>query len=148
MPALDYPAASQDVAQCVAFAADRYQVPELLLYAIMKREGGRPGTVSRNRNKTVDMGRMQINSSWLPQLAAYGITANHLVWTECTNIGVAAWILRGNYVKTRGDWGEAILRYNVGVPKTPAARAIGMRYARAVLTTWWSYWKKITVAAN
>jgi soluble lytic murein transglycosylase-like protein len=148
MVAIAHAAVSSEVAQCVSLAAERYAVPELLLYAIMRQEGGKPGTVSRNRNKTVDMGRMQINSSWLPQLAAYGITANHLVWAECTNIGVSAWILRTNYVKTRGDWSEAILRYNVGVPKTRASRDIGVRYARSVLTLWWGYWKKYTVAAE
>jgi soluble lytic murein transglycosylase-like protein len=130
---------SPAVAQCVAAASAQYGVPDLLLYAIMRQEGGRPGTVSRNKNRTVDMGRMQINSSWLPTLAPLGYTAEYLTWNDCGNIMVAAWILKSNYQKFGNQWNawpQAIMAYNVGQPKSFRTRGIGWKYARSVLAIW------------
>lgn len=133
------------VAQCVAQAAARYQVPELLLYSIMKQEGGAPGVIGHNRNGTVDMGRMQINSSWLAVIGPWGYSAQRLIYDDCANIMVAAWILKGNQLRAGGDWnawGPAIQAYNAGWQgKSTKPRLAGRRYAHAVLLHWWKAYR-------
>jgi soluble lytic murein transglycosylase-like protein len=59
---------------CWEAAAVRYGVSSELPYAIARTESALdPQAVGRNRNGTRDIGLMQINSAWLPTLAAHGI---------------------------------------------------------------------------
>lgn len=128
------------VQQCIRAAASQYQVPELLLYSILRKENGRVGHVSRNRNGTYDYGPAQINSSHLPVLGKYGITASHLVWSPCINVGVSAWVLRTNYERQGKDWARAIVAYNIGNSRwTPQRYRIGYAYARDVIRIWHEY---------
>lgn len=101
-------------ASCFRMAAERYGVSESMLRAIAQVESGSaPSTVeSRNANGSRDIGRMQINTVWLPTLAKYGIYEAQLR-DECTSIHVGAWILSNNMAKHGESW-QAIGAYNVG----------------------------------
>lgn len=107
-------AATAANASCFADAAARYGVSETVLRAIATVESGSaPATVeSRNTNGTRDIGRMQINTWWLPELKKFGITEAALR-DECTSIHVGAWILANN-VSQHGEGWDAIGAYNVG----------------------------------
>jgi soluble lytic murein transglycosylase-like protein len=86
-----------------------------LLYAIARTESGlNPQAVGRNRDGSRDIGLMQINSTWLPTLAAHGIEERHL-FEPCTNIHVGAWILAGNIHRLGYTW-EAVGAYNAANP--------------------------------
>lgn len=75
---------------CFQQAGQRYGVSPDLLRAIAKAESNlNPSATNHNRNATVDVGLMQINSIWADQL---GPTWNYL-FDPCTNIMVGAWIL-------------------------------------------------------
>lgn len=103
-------------AACFAAAAERYGVPEALLRAVAKVESGSQDarTVENtNRDGTRDIGRMQINSRWLPTLQQWGITEARLR-DECTSIHVGAWILAGNIERLGGLNWAAVGSYNVG----------------------------------
>lgn len=127
--------------QCVAEAAQRYEVPQLLLYSVWSKERGEVGKTSKkNRNGTYDIGPFQINSSWLPKLAQFGIDEERLTWDACSNIHVGAWILRSNY-QMYGDWTKAIISYNIGTKWVEPKLTIGLNYARDVLT-YWNYFHK------
>lgn len=109
---------TQVQASCYKEAAERYRVPEALLRAVAHVEsGGLPAHKAFNKNKggTQDMGRMQINSGWLPTLKKYGITADDLL-NECTSINVGAWIMANN-VRVLGMSWDAVGAYNVGCKK-------------------------------
>lgn len=121
---------------CMVEAAERYQLPKLALYSIAAAEGGYPGLSRTNRNGTQDLGRMQINSSNLPELKRYGITAKMLREDECTSVHVGAWKLASYLRLERGDWSRAIARYNVGSLNTEGRIASGMRYASKVIGYW------------
>ena len=100
---------------CWDDAAKRYQVSSALLYAIARTESGlNPQAIGRNRNGSRDIGLMQINSAWLPTLAAHGISERDL-FEPCTNIHVGAWILAGNVSRLGYTW-EAVGAYNAANP--------------------------------
>ena len=80
-------------AECVELAAQRYGLPAPLIRAILKVEGGRVGLAGNNDNGTQDLGPMQINTVWLPQMTPYGITREQLQNDLCINILAGSWIL-------------------------------------------------------
>ena len=100
---------------CWDDAAQRYQVSSALLYAIARTESGlNPLAIGRNGNGSRDIGLMQINSAWLPTLAAHGINEREL-FEPCTNIQVGAWILAGNVSRLGYTW-DAVGAYNATRP--------------------------------
>lgn len=124
-----------DLPNCAAEIAAYYEVPIELLAAVRIAEGGELGkTGPENRDASVDIGPMQINSWWLPRLQAFGISREDLLHNECTNLGVGAWILSEEY-RRFGDWYRAIAAYNVGADD--AAGPVGQRYMRRVVDIWW-----------
>lgn len=114
-------------ATCFDLAAQRYGVPKTLLIAIAEQESGmRTGAINRsNRNGSLDIGLMQINSGWLPTLALHGIMKEDL-FDPCVNTLVGAWILGGNFQRL-GYTVNALGAYNA---RDPAKR---LKYANAVL---------------
>ena len=100
---------------CWDEAAARYGVSSALLYAIARTESGlNPQAIGRNRNGSRDIGLMQINSTWLPTLAARGIGERELL-EPCTNIEVGAWILAGKVQRLGYTW-DAVGAYNAESP--------------------------------
>jgi hypothetical protein len=72
MPFLDVPL------HCIEEAAVIFHVPEKLIISVLLTERGKMGEISKNRNGSYDIGLMQINSSWLPDLKRYDITESDL----------------------------------------------------------------------
>ena len=62
-------AASKILAACMMLAAQTYSVPPAILVGIYKAEGGQVGQEVRNTNGSYDLGPMQINTVWMPELA-------------------------------------------------------------------------------
>jgi len=113
-------------AACFEEASARYRLPVALLKAISTIESsGNPRAINRNRDGSYDIGHMQINSRWLPQLKQYGITEASL-FDACTNTHVGAWILAQNIYRLGYNW-DAIGAYNAS---SPTKR---MAYARKVV---------------
>ncbi len=107
---------------CWDQAAARYGVSSELLYAIARTESGLdPQAVGHNRNGSRDIGLMQINSAWLPQLSKQGIAERDL-FDPCTSIHVGAWILAGNVQRLGYTW-EAVGAYNAASPALRRAYA-------------------------
>ncbi|MCI5060395.1 MAG: lytic transglycosylase domain-containing protein [Alphaproteobacteria bacterium] len=110
------------IAACLMLAAQTYAVPPAVLVGIYQVEGGTPGqAVGPNDNGTYDLGPMQINTVWIPELAQHWGVANNtaLQWVKndpCTNMGVAAWILR-NHIDETGDLAQAIAHYHSRTPR-------------------------------
>ena len=100
---------------CFAEASKRYLIPESVLRSISFVEsGGKPIALNRNTNGSFDIGHMQINSSWIPVLARFGITPEQL-YDACTNTLVGAWILARNIQRHGYTW-QAIGAYNAHSP--------------------------------
>jgi soluble lytic murein transglycosylase-like protein len=100
---------------CWDDAATRYNVSSRLLHAIAHVESAMDArAVGRNADGSRDLGLMQINSRWLPQLSRHGIE-EHDLFEPCTNIHVGAWILADNVARLGYTW-EAVGAYNAASP--------------------------------
>lgn len=122
------------LAACILLAAQTYSVPPAVLLGIYQVEGGAVGqAVGPNENGSYDLGPMQINTLWVPELAnIWGVseaTARRWVRDDpCTNAGVAAWILSQNIKETR-DLSKAIAYYHSRTP------SIGGAYKKRVVSS-------------
>lgn len=97
---------------CFQEAGQRYSVSPHLLWAIAKAESSLdPSAVNHNRNGTVDIGLMQINSLWAGQL---GNTWDHL-HDPCTNVMAGARIL-SQCVQDYGYTWQAVGCYHSRTP--------------------------------
>jgi len=94
---------------CFEEAGRLYGVNPRLLQGIARVESGlNPSAVNRNRNGTVDLGLMQINSFWLNTL---GTSSRELIDKPCYNVMVGAWIL-SDCLDRHGKTWKAIGCYN------------------------------------
>lgn len=106
---------------CMTLVANIYAIPPRVLPAIQRVEGGRVGTVSRNRNGTEDFGVMQVNSIWLRPLAQYTglseeVVRHRLIHDACFNIAAAGAIFRHKLDRRRGDVLSAVGDYHSRTP--------------------------------
>jgi soluble lytic murein transglycosylase-like protein len=122
------------LAACLLLAAQTYSVPPAVLLGIYQVEGGKVGQeVGPNDNGSYDLGPMQINTIWLPDLSEkWGVsqeTARRWVRDDpCTNVGVAAWILRSHIDETK-NLAQAISHYHSRTPR------YGSVYKKKVVST-------------
>lgn len=103
------------VQACITQGATVFGIDPLVLQILREVEGGVEGTVSGNDNGTSDLGPLQINSSWLPQLNKVGVTWETLRDDACVNAAVAAWIFKQEWRAT-GDIAMAMARYHSPTP--------------------------------
>lgn len=120
------------IAACLMLASQTYSVPPAVMVGIYKAEGGKVGQEVANTNGSYDLGPMQINTIWLPELAKkWGVSkATARKWVRddaCTNVSVSAWILRSHLNET-GSLSQAIAHYHSRTPKH------GTRYKRRVVS--------------
>lgn len=114
------------MAWCFEEAGARYGASPVLLRAIASHESRfNEKLILQNKNGSVDMGLMGINSSWLKDLGKFGITTESLL-NACTNIMVGAWIL-SLAVKKHGMTWKA-----VGVYHSPGSPARQVLYANQI----------------
>ena len=118
-------------AACLMLAAQTYAVPPQVLVGILHVEGGHIGQQVPNTNGTYDLGPMQINSSWLPELARNWRVPQKTAWQwvrddGCTNVNVSAWILRQN-LNESGSLALAVAYYHSHTP------SLGASYKRKVV---------------
>ncbi len=117
---------------CMLATARAERLPPRVLPAIQRVEGGAEGSVHRNANGSEDYGVMQVNSVWLPVLAARaGLgeaeVRRRLIEDGCFNIAVAGMILRRALDEAAGDLLKAVGYYNSHTPE------FSSRYARRVV---------------
>jgi hypothetical protein len=94
---------------CFEEAGSVYGVNPHLLQSIARVESDlNPAAINRNRNGSVDLGLMQINSFWLKSL---GATSQELIDKPCYNVMVGAWIL-SDCLNRHGKTWKAIGCYN------------------------------------
>ncbi len=92
---------ANEIDYCISRASEKYGINPEIFYTIAKIESGfNPYAYRKNRNGTVDIGLMQINSATARH---FGYSPSQL-WDICTNVEVAALKLRSCYRK----YGESL----------------------------------------
>ncbi len=120
-------------ATCWNEAAQRHHIAPELLVAIARAESNLDPRAENLTHKaktgTTDIGLMQINSSWLPKLARYGIDRARL-FDPCVNLNVGAWILAQCFDKAGVTW-DCVGAYNTACTqlKGDACTAARAKYA-------------------
>ncbi|WP_371436237.1 lytic transglycosylase domain-containing protein [Polaromonas sp.] len=101
---------------CVNGAAQYHTVNPQVLAAILVHESfGKPGTVARNSNGSVDVGLAGTNSVHFPELARTGVMPADLL-DECVSAYVGAWNLSKKIFKYGNTW-QAIGAYHSETPQ-------------------------------
>jgi Transglycosylase SLT domain len=104
----DLPPQLHERVVCSIAAAVKYEIPANIVLAVAEKEGGKPGRWVRNSDGSHDVGTMQFNTSYLRDLAQYGITARDVATAGCYPYDLAAWRLRGHIKNDAGDiWTRA-----------------------------------------
>jgi hypothetical protein len=107
---------------CITAAAKVYRLPPAVLVILLNVEGGSLGRVSPNTNGTVDIGPIQVNQIWLPEVAAHWHATiadayKALRDNFCANVEAGAWILRRGLDEARGDFWEGVGYYHSHGPE-------------------------------
>ncbi len=97
------------LAFCFEDAAEKYGINPLLLRSIARIESDmNPGATGRNPDGSMDLGLMQINTSWVGGL---GLHSGSLLSDPCYNVMIGAQILRSCIDRHGYTW-EAVGCYN------------------------------------
>lgn len=112
--------------KCMLAVSAATGLPPRVLPVIQSIEGGSAGMTRADANGTEDLGVMQVNSIWLPALAARARlgedeTRRRLIDDPCFNIAAAALILRTYLAETHGALLPAIGDYHSHTPALNAA---------------------------
>lgn len=107
--------------RCIRQAAGGRAWLEKTLWGLRDQEGGWIGAEVPNTNGTHDLGPLQVNSFWVPRLAALTHRSPDQVRTwlindPCFNVQAARWIFLSGLSMTRDYWKA------VGVYHSPTAR--------------------------
>ncbi|APO88773.1 lytic transglycosylase domain-containing protein [Xanthomonas euvesicatoria pv. euvesicatoria] len=106
------------VPACVVQAANDYTLPVRGLLAVWLTEGGRIGTVSRNKNGTADYGPMQINTVWAQRLESqFGVTRQMITDDFCWSVRAGAYILRYEINQAGGSFWDGVGHYHSRTPQ-------------------------------
>lgn len=118
------------IAECIRQAAVGHPWLERTLWGLRDQEAGWIGAQVRNTNGSHDLGPLQINSWWIPKIAALvdrpqADVRSWLMSDPCFNAEAARWIFL-SALRTTGDFWKA-----VGVYHSPTAWR-QQRYALSV----------------
>lgn len=111
---------------CVSAAARSYEgVSPLMLKTLIAVEGGQIGTIRKNKDKSLDLGPLQINTINLPAIQKeLGYSARDILLDGCKNIKSGAWLLYRHLKDTDGSYWLAMGNYH---SKTPTLRLTYLR---------------------
>ena len=128
----DTPDGASMIRGCITAASGVYHLPPAVIVIVLNVEGGSLGRVSPNTNGTVDIGPMQVNQNWIPDVAAHWHATPQATYRAlrddfCANVEAGAWILRQGLDAAHGDFWQGVGYYHSHNPTYLAT------YLRAVL---------------
>ncbi len=105
----------------MVLTASVYHLPPRVLPSIQAIEGGRVGLMHSNKDGSVDLGVMQINTLWIGPLVRFtGLpdanVRDRLLNDSCFNIAAAGLIMRTYLNETKGDLLRAVGDYHSHTP--------------------------------
>lgn len=108
-------AQSGDVMRCIQPASAYHAVNAEVLQSIIRIESrGKPNTVSRNANGSIDVGLGGTNSIHFDELAKYGVMPPHLL-DACISTYTTAWLL-AKAVRKHGETWRGVASFHSTTP--------------------------------
>lgn len=109
-----------EVARCIREASGGRAWLEKTLWGLRDQEAGWVGAEVANSNGTHDLGPLQVNSFWVPRVAALtrrsaADVRTWLIHDPCFNVQVASWIFLSG-LKATGDYWVAVGTYHSPTP--------------------------------
>lgn len=102
---------------CFKLAGEEFRIDWRIISAIASVESNfNANAINVNKNNSIDVGIMQINSIHQNELANKGIAMNELL-EPCKNVIVGAWILKKSIAKADGDIWKGVGYYHSSTPK-------------------------------
>jgi hypothetical protein len=92
MPFLDMAPPNARTRNLLNIGRCEYDVPANIVLAVAEKEAGKPGQWVKNSNGTHDVGPMQLNTSYLEELARYWINTKDVAASGCYPFDLAAWL--------------------------------------------------------
>lgn len=112
------------ILSCILQAGQANKLDPDIIASIILTEGGYTGAESKNKNKSVDLGIMQINDkAWLPLVSSKlfagdsVLAYSRLKNDDCFNIFVGSWILANAVKKSAGNLWQGVGLYHSATPK-------------------------------
>jgi hypothetical protein len=138
------PSAHNERITCSIAAAIKYAVPANLVLAVAEIEGGKPGQWVLNRNGSFDVGALQLNTSYLRDLARYGITPEDVAAAGCYAYELATWRLARHLARDHGDLWQRAANYH------SRTAALNAKYRRKLMACGarWAHWLKARYATR
>lgn len=97
---------------CINEAAHCFQIPPLVIKAIIWKESkNMQNVITRNKNHSIDLGIMQINSLHFSMLESIGISEDELRKNSCANVFSGVWVLN-QAIRRYGYTWEGIGNYH------------------------------------
>lgn len=102
---------------CIITAAQCFKVNPLIIKAIIWQESkNKQAAVNTNKNNTVDVGLMQINSIHFRKLNSLGISESNLRKNSCANVFAGTWILHKAIQRNGYTW-DGVGSYHSSTPE-------------------------------
>lgn len=121
---------------CFDLAGRDYRIDPDLLRAIAWNESKyNPYATGKNKDASVDVGIMQINSQHFTTLRSYGITPAHLLNDACMNIYTGAYYLAIAFNKWGVNW-RSVGAYNAGFKENGTQNQRRLNYAKKIHHTY------------
>lgn len=109
-------ATSANSSDCIYEAALCFKINPLIIKSIIWQESkNRQEAINFNKNKTQDIGIMQINSIHLSSLSEIGISEKEIRENSCINLFSGSWILNKSIQRNGYSW-EGIGKYHSKTP--------------------------------
>ncbi len=101
---------------CIEEAAQCFKINPLLIQAIIWQESkNNQQAITKNSNKTTDLGIMQINTVNIDTLNVMGINKTMLTENRCANVFAGSWLLK-QHINHQGYTWHSIGSYNSQTP--------------------------------
>lgn len=100
---------------CINESAIEFHVPAKLIIAVLNVEHGKKGEANKNKDGSYDLGPMQVNSIWLPELKRFSVTKEALQNDPCLNVKVGTWIL-GKAIASEKELVKGVSDYHSRTP--------------------------------
>lgn len=117
IPLTDLAPLEKERVVCAIIASIKYEIPTNIVLAIAEKEAGTPGLWVKNKNGSYDVGAMQFNTTYLQDLAKFGISPDDVAQAGCYAYDLAAWRIRGHLQHDKQDLWTRAANYHSKTPK-------------------------------